>query len=205
VSDSSSSDYYDVDAFAWFDDFSVPGPASEVISGPDGGYFVPGVRPGMRSVCFEAGDAVDLTGTAHPNGIVDQCAGGKPGTLQGPASVSVPDAGTVTGVDQQLSDAAVISGRVVDRSSGKPLRGVGALLLAGGAPLGDAVTDAKGRYRLDGVPPGTVTLCFVAFEYQSQCYDNVPWPGKDFPKNATPIHTTSGATVTLKDVRLRPE
>jgi hypothetical protein len=68
-----------------------------------------------------------------------------------------------------------------------------------------ADTDAKGRYRLTGVPPGTVTVCFVAFGYRSQCYDDVPWPGKDLPKNATPVHTTAGATLTLKDVRLRRE
>jgi len=206
VSQSSSTDYYDPGEFIDTEDpfdFAPPGPAGDVITDADGTYVVPGVQPGKRTVCFDAGDAIDVTGAAHPYGILSQCVGGAPGNLEDATPVTVPTAATLSGVDQQLVDAAVVTGRVVDRATGLPVRRAVALVFAGNRVVGDAETDRLGHYRIIGVPPGTVHVCFVAYRYQAQCYDNVAWPGKEAPSNATAVTTTSGATVTLKDARLR--
>ena len=206
VGQSSSSDYYDPEQFI-DDPFEVapPGPASEVLTEADGTYVVPGVQPGQRTVCFDTAAAVDLTGTAHPHGLLSQCVGGAPGSDQGGTPVTVPVAATVSGVDQQVVEAAVITGRIVDRRTGRPIPHAVALLLSGTREIGAAATNSAGRYRLAGVPPGSVRVCFAAFGYQFQCYDNVPWTTKEPPAKSTPVLTTSGGTVTLKDARLRRE
>jgi len=207
VGQSSSSDYYDPDQLVNDGgpfDFAPSGPASEVITDADGTYVVPGVQPGKRTVCFNVADAVDVTGAAHPHGILGQCVGGAPGTQQGGTPVTVPAGATLSGVDQQLADAAVITGRVVDRSTGWPIGHVVVLVLSGTTRvIGEAETNAVGHYRVADLPPGTVRVCFAAIDHQNQCYDNVAWTTKAPPAKSTPVTITAGGTVTLKDARLR--
>ncbi len=211
VSGSSSTDYLDPTIADELGDFGIvlPGPANDVTTDADGTYVVPGVAAGKRTVCFDAGDAVDVTvsstAAAHPNGILGQCFGGPPGSRHGGTAVTVTASATVTGIDQQLADAAVITGRIVDRSTGWPVRDSVAVVFSGGRQIKASGADAVGHYRIAGLPPGTVQVCFAAYRYRSQCYDGVAWNGRTVPAKATPVKTTAGGTVTLKYARLRRE
>ena len=72
----------------------------------------------------------------------------------------------------QAQQTASISGVVTDASDGAPLAGANVVLRAEGSPgvAGGAATDLEGRYRIDGIAPGTYTLDvrFVGYQEQQQ-------------------------------------
>lgn len=81
----------------------------------------------------------------------------------------VADAEAVDFGTLQLTEGGGLDGRVVDAGSGRPLPGVLVRLIPRGmsglrrlmeAALVEAVTDADGRYRLSGQPPGSYELRF---------------------------------------------
>ena len=69
-------------------------------------------------------------------------------------------------------EVASISGVVTDASDGAPLAGANVVLRAEGSTgvAGGAATDLEGRYRIDGIAPGTYTLDvrFVGYQEEQQ-------------------------------------
>ena len=56
-------------------------------------------------------------------------------------------------------------------------------------------TDSHGAYRINGLAPGTYSVCFTETS-RPQCYRNHPWNDDKPPTNATPVRTTSGRITT---------
>ncbi|MGI9173781.1 MAG: carboxypeptidase-like regulatory domain-containing protein, partial [Rhodothermales bacterium] len=69
-------------------------------------------------------------------------------------------------------ETASISGMVTDANDGAPLAGANVVLRAEGSTgiAGGAATDLDGRYRIDGIAPGSYTLDvrFVGYQEQQQ-------------------------------------
>lgn len=61
----------------------------------------------------------------------------------------------------------LLLGRITDRTTGQPLRGVRIAVQSGAAML-HTVTDAHGRFRLADVRPGTVTLRYTSDDVPPQ-------------------------------------
>jgi len=90
-----------------------------------------------------------------------------PGERPGAAAADAPAGAPGTGAPSAASMvmAAVISGRVVDSASGRPLPN--AQIGVVGTPLG-AVTNDAGRYTIVGVPAGAHTLRVILIGYAPQ-------------------------------------
>jgi protocatechuate 3,4-dioxygenase beta subunit len=86
------------------------------------------------------------------------------------AAVTVEEGGAAEAVEVRLSKGGVISGRVLESRTGRPvldatvraeLSGGGAgpmIRIGGGQSENEAATDAEGRYEIAGLAPGTWTL-----------------------------------------------
>jgi protocatechuate 3,4-dioxygenase beta subunit len=87
------------------------------------------------------------------------------------AAVSVEDGGTAEGVELRLSKGGVVSGRVLDSRTGRPVldatvsavlsgggQGVPMRMAMAGSSENEATTDADGRYEVAGLAPGIWTL-----------------------------------------------
>jgi hypothetical protein len=93
-----------------------------------------------------------------------------PGYQKGSASgVAVEEGGTAEGVEVRLSKGGVVSGRVLESRTGRPILdatvraelsggGPGNVIRMGGETENEAATDAEGRYEIAGLAPGTWTL-----------------------------------------------
>jgi hypothetical protein len=85
------------------------------------------------------------------------------------AGVTVDEGGTAEGVEVRLVRGSSIAGRVIEDRSGKPVidaavraepasGGMGMPRMIGLDDDGSATTDAEGRFRLEGLSPGSYTL-----------------------------------------------
>lgn len=108
------------------------------VSGPDGRYTLEGLEPGSYILSIHA-----------------------PGWLRATtAPVTAPPAGTAEAPAVALAEGAVVQGRVLD-PQGKPAAGIQVFEFGGSVyEQGPAktVTDAEGRFRLEGVLPGMARI-----------------------------------------------
>ncbi|PSQ98116.1 MAG: hypothetical protein BRD51_03530, partial [Bacteroidetes bacterium SW_11_64_17] len=81
-------------------------------------------------------------------------------------SVVPPSAGAQDEIDPEVETAGAITGTVVEAGTGNPLPG--ANVTVEGTTIGTS-TDLKGRYRLDGLEPGTydILISFVGFQQKT--------------------------------------
>lgn len=114
-------------------------------------------------------------------------------------------AGETVQVDEDLDQAATISGHVTDASTGDSLANV--CVLGMDQPESDdptggyACTDEDGNYQMTGVAPGT---WYVAVDDDSGAHPRTWYPGTTDPAAAVAVTTTGGQDTSAVDVALSP-
>jgi hypothetical protein len=126
------------------------------------------VQPGEQTVCVDSRRA---SGGVSTTGYLDACFGGDRLRTASPVDVQ---AGQSSQVRITLPTAAAISGRITT-ADGRFPRFAAALILRSARQGTFVPVDATGRYREDGLAPGTYRVCFVSMRYHAQCYRGVPW------------------------------
>ncbi|GAA0804738.1 carboxypeptidase-like regulatory domain-containing protein [Spirilliplanes yamanashiensis] len=106
--------------------------------------------------------------------------------------------GRVTRVSERLLPPAVLTGRLVDES-GNPVAGaqVG-VSIAATAGFASATTGPDGRYRLDTMPPGDVTILFTTPDGREQ------WAHQKTSSDQADLFTLALGTITTVDETLLP-
>lgn len=181
VSHAATSDYVDA---AEYDPFVPDGPAADAVTDAHGRFQVRGVTPGEQTVCA---NAVQATGGSVRTGYLDGCFGGSTAKTATPVAVQ---ADASTDVRFSLAAGAAISGRVTLASGHTQFIEVVAIRGRHGYVTGVA---RNGDYRIVRLPAGTYQVCFLAFRYQSQCFDDVRWrDGRRIPRAAARIVLAAG-------------
>lgn len=165
-----------------------------------GSFSLPVTQAGIYAARTERRAATPFIDQAY-DGI--ECAG---------ASASLADCGTGTvteipldGLSSRqiafrLNRGIAVTGTVRD-PRGQPLAGARVELRMGSLPASSALTDALGRYRLDGNPEGIARLMASATQHRSVMFDNLPCIGPcNFPAAASPLSLTRGASVNVNFV-----
>lgn len=145
---------------------------------------------------------------AHDKNYVGQIYNGKsPLDLVAgePDFVMVSDGETRTGIDARLVMGGSISGRV-KTASDSPVGGVSVYALPEGyeeMPLGEAVSDSNGNYKIRGLLPGIkYKLFFDASAVQDQKLVSQFYQGKQVISNADSVTVNSNQNTALADVVL---
>ena len=159
----------------------------------DAGYFV----------CIDASSVTNGAGT----GYVSACSPGSAWAPGLPPTGQLVAAHRVAGASVQLSltTGGAVAGTATEAVISTGVRGVVVDVFdASGRRVGHAVTDSRGRYRINGLAAATDDLvCFEAATgrggvqlhgYRDQCYRNVRWSaGTAVPPAATAVAVTAGA------------
>jgi len=153
-----------------------------------GAYALTGLPTGNYTLCFDGSYTIS---DAAPYGYTNSCAGGHW------LNVYV-EAGQVTTVNGTVEKAGGVGGTVTGDSG--PVPGVWVSVFdSSGSQVNSTNTDESGRYLLNGVAPGEVTVCFdptyTAGGYRRTCY------GAEAGGSGSPITVTAGQLSTA-DVRL---
>lgn len=181
VSNAATSDYVDPREYFGFQPY---GPAGDTITDADGRFLIHGVQPGGQTVCA---DAEGATGGISTTGYLNGCVGGDRRATATPVDVK---ARRTTSVHLSLALGAAISGTI--STPRHPLYTAALAIDAHGRGFA-AGTDRRGSFRIDRLPAGTYRVCFVAFRYQAECYDDVPWnEGRRVPSAAAHIVLAAG-------------
>ena len=137
--------------------------SSSAITGPDGTYEAPGLRPGIYRVGFSHGDYL----TEYWNDAAD---------VASAQNVVVAGGATEAGVNATLAVSASISGTVTsDGSTG--IESVYVAVYRSGVWAGNAYTGADGTYAVTGLRPGSYHVEFSAgaVGYTSEWYSDARW------------------------------
>lgn len=153
-----------------------------VFTGADGGYAVPQLSAGEYAVEF-------LSGAAGLNYVYEAWDNQPLPFLADP--VAVADA-AVGGIDAELAEGGVMSGRVVDGSSGSPVPGVEVCAEPTGLEnvTGCATTNLAGDYAIAGLSSDVYSVLFFPpeeLEYLEQYFDDEPGL-----LSADPVRVTAG-------------
>ena len=178
--------------------------AGQATTGADGSYRVTNIQPGTYAVCFQTTPQTKgLSTTGYLNGCYRQQPWGYANTTGTPITVTAGK--TVNGINDYLTVAGAISGRLIDASGA----GIGNVRVSVDSPsyalYTAATSSADGSYAITGLPAASYRICFDASYatgaadtgYLSECYDNQPpWSGDtDVPVRLG--HTTPGINATL--------
>jgi hypothetical protein len=178
--------------------------AGQATTGADGSYRVTNIQPGTYAVCFQT---TSQTKGPSPTGYLNGCYRQQPlgGVNTTGTPITVTAGKTVNGINDYLSVAGAISGRVTD-PSGAGIGNVRVYIASPWYAYYRTTSSADGRYTITGLPADSYQICFDAGHatgaastgYLSECYDNLPawWHG------GTDItvrlgHTTSGINAIL--------
>ena len=103
-----------------------------------------------------------------------------------------------TGIDAQLSQGTEVAGQVTD-TSGNPIAGIAVNVnsVDGGSSVG-ARTDASGKYRTSGLPPGTYRVQFRDGSSPATWASQF-WSGRSTPTAAT-VLTVSGSDILMDHI-----
>ncbi len=121
-----------------------------------------------------------------------------------PTELTVLPGKTLSGIDEQLSAGAQISGRVTDAATGAPVAEATVDVLRAGAPgslevVSSARSDSAGHYDASGLPSGAYDVLFVASGFNVQYYKNAAAVGQ-----AATVAVTAPSTVAGIDAALVP-
>ena len=182
---------------------SQHGSAPAVVSTEaDGSWELYGLTAGTYTVCFHA--TPQTTGTST-TGYLDQCYDDQPGSSAA-TPVTVPDGGSVTGLDAVLQPAGSVSGAVTDDAGDGLTDVVVDVYNADGTLATFDETAVDGTYAVEGVPSGTYTVCFLGEDatggsstsgYQDSCHGSA-----DGTPKAAPVVVHAGGATTGVDGRL---
>jgi protocatechuate 3,4-dioxygenase beta subunit len=165
--------------------------SGEMTTGADGSYRVTNIQPGTYAVCFHpTSQTKGPSATGYLNGCYRQQPYGGVYTTGTPVTVTAGK--MVNGINDYLSVAGAISGRITDSSGA----GIGNVSVVVGSPryaYYTATSSADGSYTVTGLPADIYHLCFEAryatgaaasMGYLDECYDDQPrWGngGTDIP------------------------
>jgi Carboxypeptidase regulatory-like domain len=140
-------------------------------TGPDGTYAIEEPQAGPYNVCFLPDAGVNL---------LKRCWHDETVSFYGQA-ITVPESGTVAGIDTALAPGTSVAGIVTDWD-GRPLPGVCVSAWtphSGWLRVADATTSASGSYTLVGLTPGAVNkIVFSPLEsFMGHCDDGIDYPG----------------------------
>ncbi len=154
----------------------------------DGSYLITGLIPGSYAVFFR--DVDDVADRGYLSEWYDDADNEDSAT-----PVVVADGEVVAGIDAELSVGGSISGRVTDEA-GDPLALIHVML---GPVYGEAVTEADGSYRINGLVAGSYTVRFADTQdrYLTEWFDDATDEA-----SATPVAVAQGATVSGIDAQL---
>jgi hypothetical protein len=174
-------------------------------SGPDGGFVIEQLPSGQYRVFAEK--------PGFSNMLV------QPGRMEGGAVIELEPSGAATGINLVLRRTGSLAGRVI-RPDGTPVekaRVVTQIRLANDRMLGTGpgvLTDANGRYRLDGVPPGSYVVTVIYSAMQEMIGKAVPpefqdWARTFYPstsdiERATHMAVKGGEHIENVDITLQP-
>jgi hypothetical protein len=117
--------------------------------------------------------------------------------------VSVIAGSMTSNVDATMSSGGVITGKVTAASNGVPIPRVFVCASheSSGGPC--EFTNSNGEYTIDGLPSGSYTVSFSAFESNYNYVDQY-YNGSSSASAATPISVTAGSTTPNVDAALAP-
>jgi protocatechuate 3,4-dioxygenase beta subunit len=157
--------------------------AGEATTGADGSYRVTNLQPGTYAVCFQT---TSQTKGPSPTGYLSGCYRRQPyGYGDSGTPVTVTAGKTVNGINDYLTVAGAISGRITDPSGA----GIGNVKVDVSFPWYahySATSSADGTYTITGLPADSYQVCFdpghatgaASTGYFGECYDNQsPWGG----------------------------
>jgi protocatechuate 3,4-dioxygenase beta subunit len=191
-------------------DVTVPG--ANASTDAAGRYALTNVEPGTYAVyLLPPADYLRQNYGGPP--AARSLANGQPSLAAGYTPVTVVAGATTDGIDAQLQAGGAVAGTVTDER-GRPLSGISVRLESPEsqsvltdvfapapfltAPGGTALTDATGRYRLDGLGAGSYRVSFAGADFVAEYYG-----GAQAYDAATPIAVGFGATTDGIDVRLQ--
>ena len=180
------------------------------VTDASGNYVVSGLQPSASgyNVCLDSRQA---HGGNSTTGYLGECYANLPwddgnvGTLPSGTAVPVAAGGTSSGIDQALSPAGAISGRVTGNSAG--LANVHVTAYGNSSGPVTVNTAADGSYTIPGLYGGdnSYRVCFDPSQstggssptgYLGQCYNGQYWDTSqgDIPAAATQVSVTAGST-----------
>ncbi len=178
----------------------------------DGRYAVFGVDPSTTGyfVCFDTGGAAGrpagAAGGSSPTGYHSECNDNQAWDGESNVRWHVPTGATrvpvaharLSTVNAVLQPGGSISGQVTDQATGGGLAAtVRVYREFDSYPLRALTTDSSGRFRIDGLNPGSgYHVCFGTDtgNHQSTCWHDVPqFATQGAPANATGVRVTSGS------------
>jgi protocatechuate 3,4-dioxygenase beta subunit len=167
----------------------------------DGDYAIAGLTPGRYSLRVTPPAGSSLVGDwwhdkTHPTT---------------PASVQLDADAAVTGRNLTLAEAATITGRITDSTSGAAVDGAWVYAYAStkngptGGSIASASTDAAGAYALQTLPAGSYTLQFSGGSANGPAgYLREWWGNKSSRATAVSLAVAAGKTFTDADAALEP-
>jgi hypothetical protein len=162
---------------------------------PNGGYLVSELPTGTY---FVRTDSFDFVDELFNDILCDpQC------TVTTGTPVLVTDGQTTSGIDFALLPLGTVEGTIVDAATQLPLENVELRLYQTDVGIEFGQSGPEGRYRIEGVHPGTHFLVAEDDFYLDEVFDDIPCqPGCD-PEVGTPIVVGPSGHVTGVDFALR--
>ncbi|NTU79905.1 MAG: hypothetical protein HGA45_10955 [Chloroflexales bacterium] len=156
--------------------------AGATLTDTAGSYSSPALGPGRYKIFYTTVSSPDATSRTYQDEYLNDAA-----TLETATPVLVGTS-TITR-NAELAPGGTVSGRVSAASTEEGLGGVFVVARSGATVVGGTITDEEGRYSLEGLPAGQVTLTFeTAFAPEVSV--------RAYPGTTATVTVTIGGTTT---------
>ena len=149
----------------------------------DGSYVLDALSPGQYVVEFDCGDGSSLAGEFYDDAP----------TRSGARRIQVDAGAAVAGIDAVLTSTGVLAGAVT-AEDGEPLAGV-CVTAATPGHTGYAVSDELGRWRTDGLHPGSYSVYLFPCEGETRAWLPEYYGGAGRESEAARVEVAAGQVV----------
>ena len=168
-----------------------------------GNYFVGDLSPGEYFVRVAPGTANDRSWLGR---LYDDLPCDTACDVTGGTQIPVVLSEITEDVDLEVAEAGSLSGRVLDSKTGDPAAGSISVRLydASGDLVDSAYTNPDGRYRIEGLAPGTYFVTFRDWSYLDELYADIPCEDSCEVTAGTPVIVQRSVETVGIDASLDP-